>query len=162
MAEGGEVKDSNGQIESAINPQHQDIFADNPRPNGAVRFDQQLAQPVVNPVVAPDLVVSGPEERSMEASSISAIRMCNWTYMNPQPALRFAQDGLIKIQSSSLSGDPGTLIDFCKFHVCIPPQGLTILQMCTQFVPVEHFSKIMLTSRRSCQSQIPTQRQDPP
>lgn len=123
MAEGAEVKDNNGQIESAVDPQHLGILASNPRSNGAVRFDQQLPQPIVFSVVAPNPVVSGPEEHSMKANSISAIKMCNWTHINPQPALILAQGGLIKIKSSSLSGDPGTLYDFCKSHVCVSPQG---------------------------------------
>ncbi len=123
MAGGGEVKDNSGQDEPAFNPQHPEVIANNPRSNGAVCFNQHLIQPVVNPMVAPNTVVSGLEEHGVEADSISAMRMCNWTHLNPQPVLGLAQDGLIKIKSSSLSGSAGTLHDFCKFGVCVPPRG---------------------------------------
>lgn len=67
----GKVKDKDRHVEPAFNPQHPPIFANNPdQSNGALYFDQQLAQPVTNPMTAPDNVVSGPEERSMEAASI--------------------------------------------------------------------------------------------
>lgn len=152
IAGGGEVRDNSGQDEQAFNPQRPEVLANNPRSNGAVCFKQHLAQPVVNPMVAPSTVVSGPEEHGVEADSISAMRMCKWTNLNPQPVLRLAQDGLIKIKSSSFSGSAGTLHDFCKFGVwrLCPAAGLTFFQTCTPFVRVEHSSKIMLTSTRSC------------
>lgn len=113
------VKNNSGPNEPAINLQHPEVLANNPRPHGAVHFDQQLAKPVTNPVAGPNPVVSGLKKHSIEANSISAIRMCNWTHLLPQPALKLAQDGLIKIRSSLLSGNPGTLYDFCKFHVYV-------------------------------------------
>jgi len=114
------VKDNSSPNEPAINLQHPKALTPNPRSYSAVPFDQRLAQPVMNSMVAPNLAISGLKEHSMEGNSISAIRMCNWTHLNPQPTLRLAQDGLIKIKSSSLSGNPGTLYEFCKFHVCVP------------------------------------------
>ena len=75
MAGGGKVKDDNGQIEPAVNPQqHPGVVANNPQSNGAVYINQQLAQPVVNPMIAPINVVSRPEEHSIEAASISRHR----------------------------------------------------------------------------------------
>lgn len=46
--------------------------------------------------------------------------MDNSGHLNPQPMLKLAQDGLIKIKSSSLSGSLGNLQDFCKSGVCGP------------------------------------------
>jgi hypothetical protein len=111
--------DNSGQTEPAINPQHSELLVNNLRSNNAVYFNQQVAQPVVAPMIALNPVVSG--LRTLEANTISATRLCNWTHLNPQPVLRLAQDGLIKIRSSSLSGSPETLRDFCKFDVCASP-----------------------------------------
>jgi len=113
------AKDSSHPNESENNPQHPKAFTTNPRSYSAVLFNQRQAQPVIKPVVAPNLANFGLKEHSREGNNISAMRMCNGTHLNPQPALMLAQDGLIKIKSSLLSVNPVNLYDFCKFHVCV-------------------------------------------
>ncbi|KAL9125161.1 MAG: hypothetical protein Q9217_005593 [Psora testacea] len=108
---------------SGINPQNPELLANNPRSNNGVCSDQQLAQPVVAPTVALTTVVSG--LYTEEADSISAVRLSDWTHLNPQPVLKLAQDGLIKIKSSFLSSSPGTLQDFYVHSICA---GRTLLK----------------------------------
>jgi len=104
---------NSGHNESAINPQHPESLANNPRSDSAVCFNLRLAQPVVAPTAW------GLDTEKVD--SVSAVRLCDWSRLNRQPMLKLAQDGLIKIQSSLLSGSPGSLLDFCKFGVCASP-----------------------------------------
>lgn len=105
--------DNSGQIESAINTEHPESLPNILQSNSALCFNQQLAQPVVATTAGANTVVSRFDTK--EIDSVSAARFCNWIHLNRQPMLKLAQDGLIKVQSSLLTGSPGSLHDFCKF-----------------------------------------------
>ncbi|KAL9628809.1 MAG: hypothetical protein Q9164_007138 [Protoblastenia rupestris] len=120
MAGSGGTIESSGQNELAIHPQHPESPANNSRSNNAVCFNQQLAQPVIAPTAG---VVSGLDTE--EVDSVSAVRLYNWTRFNLQPMLKLAQDGLIKIRSSLLSGSLRSLQDFYVHSICA---GRTLLK----------------------------------
>jgi len=113
IAGSGGTIDNSGQIESAIDIEHPESLANNSRSNNAVCSNQQVAQPVVATTARANTVFSRLDTE--EVDTVSAVRFCNSFRLNSQPMLKLAQDGLIKIQSSLLTGSPGSLQDFCKF-----------------------------------------------
>lgn len=114
----GMAEDSGHPNEPENNLQHPKTFRTNLQSNDAVLFNQRHAPAVMYPVVAPNLASSGLKEHNREENNISAMRMCNRTHLT-QPALKLAQNGLIKISSSSMLGIDVNLYGFCKFHVCV-------------------------------------------
>ncbi len=110
MAGSGVTIDNSDQNESAINQQHPKSLANISRSDSAVRFNLRLAQSSTAEV---NTVISDLDTEKV--NSVLAVRLCNWSR---QPMLKLAQDGLIKIQSSFLSGSAESLQDFCKSGVC--------------------------------------------
>lgn len=68
-AGGGEIKDNSGRNRPAFDP-HPGVLASNPRSKDAVCFNQQLAQPVGNPMTTLNNAFSGPEEHTMAPNSM--------------------------------------------------------------------------------------------
>ena len=60
-------------------------------------------------------------------------------HLNLQPVLKLAQDGLIKIKSSSLSGSPANLQDFCKSGICGPL--LSLYSYLQEVLPIIDFDE---------------------
>ena len=100
------------QIEPAIKTNHLESLANNTQSSSVVCFNQHPAQPKVACSAEVDTVNSGLET---EHADNSAVGFHKWDRSICQPTIKLAQDGLIKISSTTLGDSPRPLEDFCKF-----------------------------------------------